>query len=210
MRGATMAGAAAAALLQSHELYELLPTHGKVVTLDADLPMKHALDALSSHSATCLPVWDSAQQRFVDVLSCADLVDIVLYAHRARNASDAHASAAGAPGSATAHMALERCHLRDLGGLQRSRPSAGFIMASVDDSMYHGCLMLTQHRLECLPLGDTSSSASLLHILLPEQAAPAPLPPARVARPGAPVPRPRPRCARADPLRRCSLLSPLR
>ena len=30
-----------------HDLFELLPAHGKVVTLDADLPMKHAVDALA-------------------------------------------------------------------------------------------------------------------------------------------------------------------
>jgi len=43
------------------------------------------------------------------------------------------------------------------------------VMASVDDSMYHGCLMLRQHGLECLPLGATASSTALLHVLLPEQ-----------------------------------------
>ena len=42
-------------------------------------------------------------------------------------------------------------------------------MASVDDSMYHGCNLLKQHRLECLPLGDSAASSSLLHLLLPEQ-----------------------------------------
>ncbi|EOD04778.1 hypothetical protein EMIHUDRAFT_250443 [Emiliania huxleyi CCMP1516] len=65
-------------ILEQHEIFELLPTHGKVVTLDADLPMKHALAALASHGATCLPVWDSALQRFVDVFSCTDLVDILV------------------------------------------------------------------------------------------------------------------------------------
>ena len=69
----------AAQLLKEHELFELLPAHGKVVTLDADLPMKHALDALSSHSATCLPVWDSFQQRFVDVFTCTILAQSTRY-----------------------------------------------------------------------------------------------------------------------------------
>jgi len=50
--------AAVVALLEQHELFELLPTHGKVVTLDADLPMKHALAALASHSAMCLACVD--------------------------------------------------------------------------------------------------------------------------------------------------------
>ena len=72
-----------AAMLQERDLFDLLPAHGKVVTLDADLPMKHALDALASHAATCLPVWDSHQQRFVDVFTCTDLIDIVLFTHRA-------------------------------------------------------------------------------------------------------------------------------
>ena len=145
--------------LQEHELFELLPTHGKVVTLDADLPMKHALDALASHSASCLPVWDSYQQRFVDVFTCTDLVDIVLFTHRTLAASAAATSGAGAVGQrGEAQQAIERCQLRDLHGLKRSKPS-GFVMASVDDSMYHGCLMLKQHQLECLPLGDAACSS---------------------------------------------------
>jgi CBS-domain-containing membrane protein len=161
--------------LQERTLYELLPQHGKVVTLDADLPMKHALDALTTHTATCLPVWDSYQQRFVDVFTCTDLVDIVLFTHRAL----ASGTSAGSPSSAAgavaapssrgeAQQAIERCQLRDLHGLKRSKPS-GFVMASVDDSLYTGCVMLKQHGLECLPLGDTASSSSLLHLLLPEQ-----------------------------------------
>jgi len=161
----------AAQLLKEHELFELLPAHGKVVTLDADLPMKHALDALSSHSATCLPVWDSFQQRFVDVFTCTDLVDIVLFTHRALAASGGAAMTdepRSAPTRGDAQQAIERCQLRDLHGLSRSKHS-GFVMASVDDSMYHGCLMLKQHGLECLPLGDTSCSTALLHVLLPEQ-----------------------------------------
>ena len=171
-------------MLQERDLFDLLPAHGKVVTLDADLPMKHALDALASHSATCLPVWDSYQQRFVDVFTCADLVDIVLFTHRALAASITSPGgggvAAAAGGSSAegggpegaprgeAQQAIERCQLRDLHGLKRSKP-AGFVMASVDDSLYTGCLMLKQHGLECLPLGDTASSTSLLHLLLPEQ-----------------------------------------
>ena len=74
---------AVAQFLDARPMYELMPAHGKVVTLDADLPVKHALDALASHGATCLPVWDSYQQRFVDVFTCTDLVDVVLFTHRA-------------------------------------------------------------------------------------------------------------------------------
>lgn len=67
-----------------------------------------------------------------------------------------------------AQQAIERCQLRDLSGLKRSKAS-GFAMASVDDSLYHGCLTLKQNGLQCLPLGDTAVSTSLLHLLLPEQ-----------------------------------------
>ena len=140
-------------ILEQHEIFELLPTHGKVVTLDADLPMKHALAALASHGATwcalrardpgrstpaphadasrhretraarrapvpvrattahlsprSLPVWDSALQRFVDVFSCTDLVDIVLFAHRALAGAGAPPAAGAAAGDA--QTALERC-----------------------------------------------------------------------------------------------------
>ena len=159
-------------VLNDHDLYELLPAHGKVVTLDADLPMKHALEALASHSATCLPVWDSYQQRFVDMFTCTDLVDIVLYTHRALQSGAASHGSMDPDTVSTqrgeAQQAIERCQLRDLHGLKRSKPS-GFVMASVDDSLYHGCVLLRQHKLECLPLGDTAMSTSLLHLLLPEQ-----------------------------------------
>ena len=107
----------AAQLLKEHELFELLPAHGKVVTLDADLPMKHALDALSSHSATCLPVWDSHQQRFVDVFTCSDLVDIVLFTHRALAAGAAGPRSPRAPPYAAPILA-------------RSAPSPGFTIAA--------------------------------------------------------------------------------
>jgi 5'-AMP-activated protein kinase regulatory gamma subunit len=173
-----------AAMLQERDLFDLLPAHGKVVTLDADLPMKHALDALASHAATCLPVWDSHQQRFVDVFTCTDLIDIVLFTHRALAQSGQLPAAAGGGCSSSveggsscesgggqrgeAQQAIERCQLRDLHGLKRSKP-AGFVMASVDDSLYTGCLMLKQHGLECLPLGESASTTSLLHLLLPEQ-----------------------------------------
>ena len=175
MQEALTAEQAVAQFLDARPMYELMPAHGKVVTLDADLPVKHALDALASHGATCLPVWDSYQQRFVDVFTCTDLVDVVLFTHRALaagggggGAAGGEAGGGGSPSRADAQQAIERCQLRDLHGLKRSKPS-GFVMASVDDSMYHGCNLLKQHRLECLPLGDSAASSSLLHLLLPEQ-----------------------------------------
>ena len=75
--------------MQGEGLKHVDVMQARVVTLDADLPVKHALDALASHGATCLPVWDSYQQRFVDVFTCTDLVDIVLFTHRALAASAA-------------------------------------------------------------------------------------------------------------------------
>jgi len=156
--------------LKAHELFELLPAHGKVVTLDADLPMKYALEALSNHGATCLPVWDSFQQRFVDIFTCTDLVDVVLFTHRALSAAPGSTMMDAEQSSlqGDAQEAIGQCQLRDLHGLSRSR-HPGFVMASIDDSIYHGCLMLKQHGLECLPLGDTSCPTALLHVLLPEQ-----------------------------------------
>jgi len=161
------------AILNGKDLFELLPTHGKVVTLDADLTMKHALDALSSHSATCLPVWDSLQQRFVDVFTCADLVDIVLFTQRTL-AGDLGMgnsmvdSELPPPSAEGARQVIERCQLRDLQGLSRSKHSP-FMMATVDDSMYRGIQTLKEHSLECLPLVDASCATTLLHVLLPEQ-----------------------------------------
>ena len=138
-----------------------MPALPQVVVLDADLPMKHALTALASHAAATLPVWDSSQQRFVDVFSCTDLVDIALFTHRMSGANETEPSGEG-------QQTLERTHLRDLHGLKRSK-APGFMMASVDETMLHGCMLLKQHGLECLPLAETASSGSVLHVLLPDQ-----------------------------------------
>ena len=80
-------------------------------------------------SATRPPVWDSHQQRFVDA-SRTDLVDTVLFTHRALAQAG---SAAAAPAAWTmgavqgavkeaaarhgeAQQAIEQCQLRDLHG----------------------------------------------------------------------------------------------
>ena len=157
-----------AALLRDITCYELMPTHGKLVTLDADLPMKHALSAMAQHNITCLPVWDSMQQRLVDVFTCSDLVDVVLFTHRALSVAQGAAGTSQAPAAGAAQEQIDACQLRDLHGLKRSK-AAGFEMASVDDSLYNACVLLHRHGLECLPLGETAASTSLLHVLLPEQ-----------------------------------------
>ena len=115
---------AVAQFLDARPMYELMPAHGKVVTLDADLPVKHALDALASHGATCLPVWDSYQQRFVDVFTCTDLVDVVLFTHRAL----------GAAAAAAARRAERRAAAARRRARTRSRRSSGASCATCTGS----------------------------------------------------------------------------
>ncbi|GBG76312.1 hypothetical protein CBR_g22060 [Chara braunii] len=63
--------------LAKHTAYELLPESSKVVALDVTLPVKQAFHALHDQGIPAAPLWDSARQQFVGMLSASDFITIL-------------------------------------------------------------------------------------------------------------------------------------
>jgi hypothetical protein len=69
--------------LASHTSYELIPESGKVVLLDADLPVRQAFHALHEQGTASAPIWDSQEGTITGVLSASDFIHVL---RRLRNA----------------------------------------------------------------------------------------------------------------------------
>lgn len=65
------------AFLSAHTVYELLPESGKVVVLDASLPVKEAFHVLYDQGISVAPLWDSNIGQFVGMLSASDFIIIL-------------------------------------------------------------------------------------------------------------------------------------
>ncbi|XP_072960158.1 sucrose nonfermenting 4-like protein isoform X2 [Typha angustifolia] len=63
--------------LSEHTAYELLPDSGKVIALDANMPVKQAFHILYEQGIPVAPLWDSYRGQFVGVLSALDFILIL-------------------------------------------------------------------------------------------------------------------------------------
>ncbi|PSC74424.1 sucrose nonfermenting 4 [Micractinium conductrix] len=66
-----------AEFLNHHSAYELIPESGKVVLLDADLPMRQAFHALHEQGIASAPLWDGEQGRVMGMLSASDFIHML-------------------------------------------------------------------------------------------------------------------------------------
>ena len=60
-----------------HKCYDLIPTSAKLVVFDTQLLVKKAFFALVYNGVRAAPLWDSAQQRFVGMLTITDFIRIL-------------------------------------------------------------------------------------------------------------------------------------
>ncbi|KAL6197494.1 hypothetical protein ACLB2K_033102 [Fragaria x ananassa] len=63
--------------LSRHIAYDLLPDSGKVIALDANLPVKEAFHILYEEAVPVAPLWDFEKGQFVGVLSALDFILIL-------------------------------------------------------------------------------------------------------------------------------------
>lgn len=61
-----------------HTVYELIPESGRVVLIDLDLPLPHALHALHEQGLSSAPVYDSQLGRVVGMISSSDFIQAIL------------------------------------------------------------------------------------------------------------------------------------
>lgn len=60
-----------------HKCYDLIPTSAKLVVFDTHLLVKKAFYALVHNGVRAAPLWDSAQQQFVGMLTITDFIKIL-------------------------------------------------------------------------------------------------------------------------------------
>ena len=60
-----------------HKCYDLIPTSAKLVVFDTQLLVKKAFFALVYNGVRAAPLWDSAKQKFVGMLTITDFIRIL-------------------------------------------------------------------------------------------------------------------------------------
>lgn len=65
-----------------YHCYDLIPVSAKLVIFDTQLIVKKAFNALINNGCRAAPLWDSATQKFVGMLSVTDLIQIIRTYHK--------------------------------------------------------------------------------------------------------------------------------
>lgn len=65
-----------------YRCYDLIPVSAKLVVFDTQLIVKKAFNALINNGCRAAPLWDSATQKFVGMLSVTDLIQIMRTYHK--------------------------------------------------------------------------------------------------------------------------------
>merc|ERR1719481_297573 len=60
-----------------YKCYDLIPTSAKLVILDTELILKQAFFAMVDTGVRACPLWDSAKQKFVGMLTITDFIRIL-------------------------------------------------------------------------------------------------------------------------------------
>ena len=55
----------------------LIPESGKVVVIDADLPVRQAFHALHEQGTASAPLWDASAGAIVGVISASDFIQVL-------------------------------------------------------------------------------------------------------------------------------------
>jgi len=66
-----------AKFMKAHKCYDLIPTSSKLVVFDTQLNVKKAFFALVYNGVRAAPLWDSAKQSFVGMLTITDFIKIL-------------------------------------------------------------------------------------------------------------------------------------
>uniref|UniRef100_A0A914XA21 CBS domain-containing protein n=1 Tax=Plectus sambesii TaxID=2011161 RepID=A0A914XA21_9BILA len=69
--------------MKAHKCYDLIPTSTKLVVFDTQLPVRKAFFALVYNGVRAAPLWDSAKQEFVGMLTITEFIHILHRYYRA-------------------------------------------------------------------------------------------------------------------------------
>jgi len=128
-----------------YKCYDLIPTSAKLVILDTELILKQAFFAMVDTGVRACPLWDSAKQKFVGMLTITDFIRILHQNYR---------------GPDIEMEAFEEQRLADW------KPSHNKDMISVPPSasLYHAVSLLIKNKIHRLPVVDPENG-NVLYIL---------------------------------------------
>lgn len=146
--------------LHTHTAYELIPESGKVVLLDASLPVRQAFHALYEQGIPAAPVWDGTKYAITGMISAGDFIHIL---RKLRSTSKQNHMLS--EGDMDAHTILEWQHE----SLVETRGPRNLVYVKPEDTLQKVASLLVQMRVALVPLlsGEPDSQPEgqlLLHL----------------------------------------------
>lgn len=146
--------------LHTHTAYELIPESGKVVLLDASLPVRQAFHALYEQGIPAAPVWDGTKYAITGMISAGDFIHIL---RKLRSTSKQNHMLS--EGDMDAHTILEWQHE----SLVETRGPRNLVYVKPEDTLQKVANLLVQTRVALVPLlsGEPDSQPEgqlLLHL----------------------------------------------
>lgn len=137
--------------LKEHMAYELIPNSGKVVVFDSELSVLQSFQGLLEHDINCAPVFDSAQRRYLGMLSVTDFIDILRHSYGCKDG--------------TFHPVNQR--IKDWQEIKRSRGTSinRLLCISPECSLYEAVRLLIEYRIHRLCVVQLALGNTVLCVL---------------------------------------------
>lgn len=137
--------------LKLHLAYELIPNSGKVVVFDSELSVLQSFQGLLEHDINCAPVFDSAQRRYLGMLSVTDFIDILRHSYGCKDGQF--------------HPVNQR--IKDWQDIKRSRGTSinRLLCISPECSLYEAVRLLIEYRIHRLCVVQLALGNTVLCVL---------------------------------------------
>jgi len=138
--------------LRSYTCYDIIPASGKSVVLDTQLPVRAAFHALEENGIKSAPLWDSAMQDYVGMITVSDFIDILLHFYKESTNSGND-------------IFEELTHHKIKTWREIRNETTTLLYTEPEVSLFDAGNTLIKHGVHRLPIIDRHESNSILHIL---------------------------------------------
>lgn len=133
--------------LRTHSCYEIIPNSSKIIVFDSKLKVKKAFFALvHNNNIRSAPVWDSAKQEFVGMLTVTDFIRILIRYYKS---------------PLDKMWELEEHQIETFRNLTKADRLPYLIRISPTHSIFSAVQMLVQHKIHRLPVIDPTTGNAL-------------------------------------------------
>ncbi|XP_025093940.1 5'-AMP-activated protein kinase subunit gamma-2-like isoform X3 [Pomacea canaliculata] len=144
--------------MRAHKCYDLIPTSSKLVIFDTQLNVKKAFFALVYNGVRAAPLWDSAKQDYVGMLTITDFINILKMYYKSPEKS---ATSETAEPAATVRMdELEDHKIETWREVLKSQQRA-FVYIDPDASLFDAIRVLIDNHVHRLPVVDRTTGNAI-------------------------------------------------